>query len=194
MCIFDTNMPASSNEDLTPWLWWQLSNGMTTKRHIADDSGHHTSKRIALQKKVAGRFSRRTVFYIVTKYRRIFNGITVQWRPSTSCSPSFRTLTEHWCFKRSLQRQDTTGILHVCHNIFATQSGMKVTGIVFEISWCVFECSFTEAVSQAASTSKQRHNTLLLVESSSSQYLGYCVKERKLVVRFPVETKPFIFA
>jgi len=49
-------------------------------------------------------------------------------------------------------------------------------------------------MSQAASTSKQRHNTLLLVGSSSSRYLGYGVKDRKLVVRFPVETRPFIFA
>jgi len=167
---------------------------MTTKRHIADDSGHHKSKRIALQKKVAGRFSRRTVFHIVTKYRRIFNDVTVQWRPSTSYSQSFRTLTKHWCFKRSLQSQDTTGILHVCHNRVATQSGLKVTGIVFEISCWVFKCSFTEVVSQAASTSKQRHNTLLLVESSSSRYLSYGVKERKFVVRLPVETRPFIFA
>jgi hypothetical protein len=61
----------------------------------ADDSGHHTSKRIILQKKVAESFSRGTVFHPVTKYRRIFKEVTVQWRPSTSSSPPFRTLTKH---------------------------------------------------------------------------------------------------
>jgi len=141
-------------------------------------------------KRVAGRFSRRAVFHIVTKYRRIFSDVMVQWRPSTSYSPSFRTLTKHWRFKPSQQRQDTTGI----NSRVATHSGMKVTGIVLEISRCVFKCGFTEAVSQAASTSKQRHNTWLLVESSSGRYLGYGVKKRKLVVRFPVDTRPFIFA
>jgi len=59
---------------------------------------------------------------------------------------------------------------------------------------CVQMQFYWSSRSQAASTSKQRHNTVLLVESSSSRYIGYGVKDRKLVVRFPVETRPFIFA
>jgi hypothetical protein len=94
-------------------------------------------------------------------------------------------LSDHYSVKTS------TVIPHNCHSRVATQTDIKVTWHVREVLCCVCKCTFTEALCcKQLPLQNSVIKTILLVHSSSSRYLGYGVKDRKVVVRFPVIRRP----